>query len=130
MDFSLSEEQKLIIDTTKKFVETELFPHEDLVEKTGNLPLDLIKEIQLKGANLRPTVKRSGSILTGIALLQDYDLIVDPSSKELIKELNNYVWATKGQTKPVDKWNHCIDAIRYAAQYVLANRNKGAYTLR
>ena len=48
MEFSLSEEQKLIIDTTKKFVETELFPHEDLVEKTGNLPLDLIKEIQLK----------------------------------------------------------------------------------
>ena len=39
MDFSLSEEQKLIIDTTKKFVETELFPHEELVEKTGNLPL-------------------------------------------------------------------------------------------
>ena len=36
MEFSLSEEQKLIIDTTKKFVETELFPHEDLVEKTIN----------------------------------------------------------------------------------------------
>ena len=51
MDFSLSEEQKLIIDTTKKFVETELFPHEELVEKTGNLPLDLIKEIQLKAIN-------------------------------------------------------------------------------
>ena len=33
MEFSLSEEQKLIIDTTKKFVETELFPHEELVEK-------------------------------------------------------------------------------------------------
>ena len=42
MEFSLSEEQKLIIDTTKKFVESELFPHEELVEKTGNLPMDLI----------------------------------------------------------------------------------------
>ena len=51
MEFSLSEEQKLIIDTTKKFVETELFPHEELVEKTGKLPLDLIKEIQLKAIN-------------------------------------------------------------------------------
>ena len=48
MEFSLSEEQKLIIDTTKKFVESELFPHEELVEKTGNLPMDLIKEIQVK----------------------------------------------------------------------------------
>ena len=90
----------------------------------------LIKGVKLKGCNITPTIKRSGSILSGIALLQDYDLIVDPDSVELIKEFNNYVWATKGQTKPVDKWNHCIDAIRYAAQYVLANRTKGAYTIR
>ena len=90
----------------------------------------LIKEIKMKGCNIVPTVKRSGSILSGIALLQDYDLIVDPDSMELIKELNNYTWATKGQTKPVPKWDHCIDAIRYAAQYVLVNRTKGAYTIR
>ena len=90
----------------------------------------LIKEVKLKGVNIRPTVKRSGSILTGIALLQDFDLIVDPDSTELIKELNNYVWATKGQTKPVDKFNHCIDAIRYAAQYALEGFNKGSYSIR
>ncbi|QDP55104.1 MAG: putative terminase large subunit [Prokaryotic dsDNA virus sp.] len=90
----------------------------------------LIKEVKLKGVNIRPTVKRSGSILTGIALLQDFDLIVDPDSTELIKELNNYVWATKGQTKPVDKWNHNIDAIRYAAQYALEGFNKGSYSIR
>lgn len=90
----------------------------------------LIKEIKLKGVNIRPTVKRSGSILTGIALLQDFDLIVDPDSTELIKELNNYVWATKGQTKPVDKFNHNIDALRYAAQYALEGFNKGSYSIR
>jgi len=90
----------------------------------------LLREIKLKGVNIKPTVKRSGSILSGIALLQDFDLIVDPDSTDLIKELNNYVWATRGQTKPVDKWNHCIDAIRYAAQYALVNFSKGTYTLR
>lgn len=90
----------------------------------------LIKEVKLKGVNIRPTVKRSGSILTGIALLQDFDLIIDPDSTELIKELNNYVWATKGQTKPVDKWNHNLDAIRYAAQYALEGFNKGSYSIR
>jgi phage terminase large subunit len=90
----------------------------------------LIKEIKLKGSNIRPTIKRKGSILSGIALLQDFDLIIDPDSTELIKELNNYVWATKGQTKPVDKWNHCIDAIRYAAQYALVNYTKGSYSIR
>ena len=90
----------------------------------------LIKEVKAKGVNIRPTIKRSGSILSGIALLQDFDLIIDPDSTDLVKELNNYVWATKGQTKPVDKFNHCIDSIRYAAQYALEGFNKGTYSIR
>jgi phage terminase large subunit len=90
----------------------------------------LINEVKLKGVNIRPTIKRKGSILSGIALLQDFDLIVDPDSTELVKELNNYVWATKGQTKPVDRWNHCIDSIRYAAQYALEGFSKGSYSIR
>ncbi len=48
MDFSLSEEQKLIIKTTKNFVEKELYPHESFIEENGHLPRDLIKEIQQK----------------------------------------------------------------------------------
>ena len=48
MNFSLASEQRLIIDTTRAFVETELFPHEALVERTGHLPMELIREIQAK----------------------------------------------------------------------------------
>ncbi len=48
MDFGLSEEQRAIIDTTRAFVENELYPHEALVERTGHLPMELIKEIQGK----------------------------------------------------------------------------------
>jgi acyl-CoA dehydrogenase len=48
MDFGLSEEQQLIVDTTRAFVENELYPHEQEVERTGHLPMDLIKEIQAK----------------------------------------------------------------------------------
>ena len=48
MNFSLTSEQRLIIDTTRAFVETELFPHEALVERTGHLPMELIREIQAK----------------------------------------------------------------------------------
>ena len=48
MDFGLSEEQRMIVDTTRAFVETELYPHEQMVERTGVLPLDLIREIQQK----------------------------------------------------------------------------------
>jgi len=48
MDFNLNDEQKLIIKTTKSFVENELYPHESFIEKNGYLPKDLIKEIQEK----------------------------------------------------------------------------------
>jgi acyl-CoA dehydrogenase len=48
MDFGLSEEQRMIVDTTRAFVENELYPHELMIERTGHLPLELIKEIQKK----------------------------------------------------------------------------------
>ncbi len=48
MDFGLSEEQRLIIDTTRKFVETELYPHEAEVERTGELRTDLYQELKAK----------------------------------------------------------------------------------
>ena len=48
MDFGLSQEQQMIVDTTRAFVEKELYPHENMVERTGNLPLALIREIQQK----------------------------------------------------------------------------------
>lgn len=48
MDFGLNEEQQMIVDATRAFVENELYPHENEVERTGHLPLDLIREIQKK----------------------------------------------------------------------------------
>ena len=48
MDFGLTEEQKMIVETTRSFVENELFPHEQMVERSGVLPLELIRELQKK----------------------------------------------------------------------------------
>lgn len=48
MDFGLNEEQTMIVEATRAFVETELYPHEALVERTGHVPLELIREIQKK----------------------------------------------------------------------------------
>jgi acyl-CoA dehydrogenase len=48
MDFSLSDEQRLIIDTTRAFVENELFPHEAEVEETGRLRPELRDELKGK----------------------------------------------------------------------------------
>lgn len=48
MDFQLSDEQRMIVETTRAFVEAELYPHEALVERTGHLPMELIRELQAK----------------------------------------------------------------------------------
>lgn len=48
MDFALSEEQRLIVETTRAFVENELYPHEAEVERTGHLEMDVIRDVQAK----------------------------------------------------------------------------------
>ena len=77
--------------------------------------------------NIIPAVKGQGSVTHGITLMQDYDLVVDPDSTELIKELNNYCWMEKKSSTPIDDYNHAIDAIRYAVTYQLENPNRGKY---
>ena len=114
--------------STKEIGELNRRYAEDSIIVCDNAEPRLISELQ-EYCNLKPTIKRSGSILTGIALVQDYDLIIDADSVELIKELNNYVWHERNE-KPVDKWNHQLDALRYSAQYFLANANKGVYVIR
>ena len=89
----------------------------------------LIQEIKSMGVNIRPVKKKNGSILAGIALLQDIHICVDPDSKEIIKEFNNYVWHTNAQ-KPVDKFNHYVDAIRYAMTRLHQKKKTGKYVLR
>jgi len=86
----------------------------------------LIQEIKSKGCNLVATKKGKDSILTGIKIIQDYDIIVERNSQNLIKELNNYRWLDKGN-KPCDDYNHLIDALRYVVFYQLSNPNKGKY---
>jgi phage terminase large subunit len=74
----------------------------------------LIDELIKQGCNIKPAVKGQGSVSAGIALLQDYELIIDPQSINLIKELNNYVWNDRKSATPLDAYNHLLDAVRYA----------------
>ena len=48
MQFAFTDEQRMIVDTTRAFVETELFPHELGIERNGHLPMELIRELQPK----------------------------------------------------------------------------------
>lgn len=89
----------------------------------------LIRELKDRGLNIRPTVKRKGSILSGIALLQDYEIIVDKDSLGIIKEINNYVWHQKGE-RPIESFNHYIDAMRYSLMYLAQGMSSGVYAIR
>lgn len=89
----------------------------------------LISELKKGGLNIRPTIKKKGSILSGIALMQDYQIVVDKESTGIIREINNYVWHERN-SKPVDKFNHYLDAIRYSLMYLLQGVNSGRYVIR
>jgi phage terminase large subunit len=87
----------------------------------------LIQELASKGCNIIGAEKGAGSISLGIALLQDYKLIVE--GVNLGKELNNYIFKDKGTKLFVDAFNHLIDPLRYVVTYHLGSPNKGDYYL-
>jgi phage terminase large subunit len=89
-------------------------------------------ELKDKGLNIVPCTKGAGSIVEGIKLIQDYQIIVDPSSTNIVRELNNYVWTNKAGAIPRDLLNHACDAIRYYVSHITKNKpikNLGFVTL-
>lgn len=89
-----------------------------LVNKTDTIVADsadprLIFEIKSAGFNIRKTIKKSGSVIEGIKLLQGFKIIVDPDSRNLVKELNYYAWHDKKAETPISDYDHLLDALRY-----------------
>ena len=52
MQYGLSEEQEMIASTVRSFVEKEIYPHEALVEHTGEVPAEIAQEIKQKTLDL------------------------------------------------------------------------------
>lgn len=77
-----------------------------------------IKEISLAGFNIKPAVKGPDSVRKGIDTLKSKPIYVTKRSVNLIKELRQYSWALDKDgnptNKPVDAFNHGIDAARYS----------------
>jgi phage terminase large subunit len=86
-----------------------------------------IEEIRRAGFNIKPVEKGPDSVKFGLDILQEYEMLITSDSINLIKELRSYVWDTdktgKTLNKPIDAYNHCIDAARYAGMMLL-KRNK------
>lgn len=66
-------------------------------------------------------LKGPGSVIQGIQYILQYEIIVDERCVKTIEELENYTWKKDRATneyinEPVDSYNHCLDAMRYAIQ--------------
>lgn len=82
-----------------------------------------IEELRRAGiARIKSSNKGPDSIIHGIQKLQNYELVVHPTCDGLIEELENYSWQKdkSGEyiNKPIDTFNHYIDALRYSLQCV------------
>lgn len=88
----------------------------DSAEKKSN------QELRNLGISRVIDVKKgAGSVMQGIQYLLQYEWIVDERCVKTIEELENYTWKKDKATneyinEPVDSYNHCLDAIRYAIQ--------------
>lgn len=77
-----------------------------------------IEELKRNGLDrVRGAVKGKDSIINGINLLQQYEIIILPSLTWIIEEFKNYTWK-KGKdgeyiNVPIDKYNHSLDSLRY-----------------
>ncbi len=76
MHFELSDEQQMIVDTVRAFTERELFPHEATVERLGEVPPDLVRQIKdrsiaagLYAANMPAELGGGGLDTLGVTLV-------------------------------------------------------------
>ncbi len=92
-----------------------------------------IEELYRLGLNVKPATKGKDSINNGIDILKRYKIKVVNGSN-LRKEFRSYKWATdkngNSLNKPIDKFNHLLDALRYVALIHLKKHNRGWYAIR
>ena len=52
MQYGISTEQEMIANTVRSFVEKEIYPHEELVERNGEVPAEIAQDIKQKTLEL------------------------------------------------------------------------------
>ena len=77
-----------------------------------------IAELKANGINALPVTKGPDSINFGLQIMQEQDYLVTSKSTNTIDELRKYAWDKDKNTgaklnKPIDNFNHSIDAWRY-----------------
>jgi len=86
-----------------------------------------IDELNTLGLHVKGAVKGKDSILNGIQWIQDLEIIIHPRCVNFLTEISNYTWDKdkfdKKLNKPIDDFNHLMDAMRYALEkYIKGNQ--------
>ena len=136
VDFGYSNDPASILDI--RYFRGELFVDE-VAYRTGMLNSDIHRELMQVDPNLKaiadsaepksideifrlgydinPSVKGRDSINSGISLVKEYKVNVTSRSINTIKELRKYNWSKDKNgsllSKPIDNFNHSLDALRY-----------------
>ena len=71
--------------------------------------------------HIRRARKGKDSINNGIDFIQDYKIFIHPRCTNFLTEIGNYTWDTDTKTgkklnRPIDDFNHLMDAMRYALE--------------
>lgn len=90
-----------------------------------------IEELRRLGWTIDGIKKGKDSLMFGINLMKGYKINVHASSKNLIKELEQYKWkidrAGKPLNVPIDDYNHALDALRYIIMHKFSKKGYGKY---
>jgi phage terminase large subunit len=79
-----------------------------------------IDELKGYGLRIKGAKKGKDSILNGIQWIQDLKIIIHPRCNNFLTEISNYQWDKdkfgKALNRPIDDFNHLLDAMRYALE--------------
>ena len=86
-----------------------------------------IQYFNTQGINATGAHKGKDSVKAGLMFLQDNLIVVKPSCKNLITELENFSYKKSKQTgewteETTHEWSHAIDGLRYAYSDIYTNR--------
>lgn len=88
----------------------------------------LIKEISNAGITITPVEKYPGSVEAGINKMLEYKICITRKSYNAIREFKNYTYEQnkegKWLNKPIDAFNHIIDAVRYVVMTEVLGKNR------
>lgn len=100
---------------------TRLMEYPQAIRADSAEPKSIDRLYTLGLSHIRRARKGKDSINNGIDFIQDYKIFIHPKCVNFLTEIGNYTWDTDTKTgkklnRPIDDFNHLMDAMRYALE--------------